>query len=294
VSERWPAPAKLNLFLHITGRRADGYHELQTVFQLLDYGDSLRFGVREDGRIRLAAATPGVPEEQDLCVRAARLLQQSTGSALGADIELDKRLPLGGGLGGGSSDAATVLVALNHLWGTGLSPRQLSELGLALGADVPVFVQGRSAWAEGVGERLTPLPLLPRWYLVLHPDCEVATAKVFAAPDLTRNTPSIKMAAFRAGRVGNDCEAVVRALYPPVGRALDWLGGFAPARLTGTGACVFAAFEHEAGARAVLAQLPSPWQGFVARGVDESPLRRHLQALAAGRAGERTGPVGEY
>lgn len=281
ATQVWPAPAKLNLFLHIVGRRTDGYHELQTVFQLLDYGDVLRFQVREDGQVRRRYALAGVPAEADLTVRAARLLQEATGCSLGADISVEKRLPLGGGLGGGSSDAATTLVALNRLWGTDLDEDALAELGVQLGADVPVFVRGRTAWAEGIGEKLRPLNLQPAWYLIVHPGCEVSTAAVFRAPDLTRNTPSIKMAAFHAGRVRNDCEPVVRTLHPEVGRALDWLAKFANARLTGTGACVFAAFDSEAAARAVLAQLPPKWRGFVARGVNESPLRACVADVAA-------------
>ncbi len=277
----WPAPAKLNLFLHVCGRRADGYHELQTVFQLLDYGDSLRFRVRDDGVVTRRPELPGVPEAEDLCVRAARCLQAATGTSLGVDIELIKRLPIGGGIGGGSSDAATTLVALNTLWRTGLTVDELAALGLTLGADVPVFVRGRSAWGEGVGERLQPVALEPRWYLVLFPGCAVHTGKVFADPELTRNTPRITMAAFRAGLARNDCEPVVRRLYPEVGQALDWLGQHAPARLTGTGGCVFAAFTEEASARAVLAQVPARWQAFVARGVDISPLWLAVECQAA-------------
>lgn len=281
MATEWPAPAKLNLFLHICGRRADGYHLLQTVFQLLDYGDTLRVSPRADGKIRRVAELPEVPEDEDLCLRAARLLQQETGCRLGADIHIDKRLPIGGGLGGGSSDAATALVALNALWRTGLDVDALSRLGLRLGADVPVFVRGLSAWGEGVGERLSPVRLGSRWYLVVAPGVSVSTGRVFAAPELTRNTPRITMSAFRAGRVRNDCEPVVRGLYPGVARALDWLAQFGEARLTGTGGCVFAAFATEPEARAVCEQVPPPWQAFVARGVDVSPLRRVAAAQAA-------------
>ncbi len=281
MATEWPAPAKLNLFLHICGRRADGYHLLQTVFQLLDYGDTLRVSPRADGKIRRVAELPEVPEDEDLCLRAARLLQQETGCRLGADIHIDKRLPIGGGLGGGSSDAATALVALNALWRTGLDVDALSRLGLRLGADVPVFVRGLSAWGEGVGERLSPVRLGSRWYLVVAPGVSVSTGRVFAAPELTRNTPRITMSAFRAGRVRNDCEPVVRGLYPEVARALDWLAQFGEARLTGTGGCVFAAFATEPEARAVCEQVPPPWQAFVARGVDVSPLRRVAAAQAA-------------
>lgn len=281
IAGEWPAPAKLNLFLHVCGRRADGYHLLQTVFQLLDFGDVLRFAPRPDGAIRRVKDLPGVPADDDLCVRAARLLQAATGTTQGVDIELDKRLPLGGGLGGGSSDAATTLVALNALWDTGLDTPALARLGLQLGADVPVFVHGLSSWGEGVGERLSPVELGSMWYLVLFPAVHVATGRVFAAPELTRNTPQITMSAFRAGRVRNDCEPVVRALYPEVAQALDWLAEFGKARLTGTGGCVFAAFASEQDAQAVCAQVPAPWRAFVARGVDVSPLRLALERRAA-------------
>ncbi len=267
----WPAPAKLNLFLHITGRRADGYHCLQTVFQLLDHGDALTFDLRDDGRIVRREELAGVAAEADLCVRAARLLQQATGCRLGADITLDKRLPLGGGLGGGSSDAATVLVALNALWETGLTLQELAGLGGRLGADVPVFVHGRSAWAEGVGEVLTPLDLGPRWYLVLVPACHVATAEIFEAPELTRDSAPITMADFLAGNVRNDCEPVVTARHPEVAEGLRRLGG--AGRMSGTGACVFAAFADAASAGRA---LPEGCEGFVARGLDRSPLLDRL------------------
>lgn len=275
--EVWPAPAKLNWFLHVLGRRPDGYHQLQTAFQLLDRGDELRIRVRDDGRIQRSGTVVGVAPAQDLALRAAQLLRTETGARLGAQIEIDKRLPLGGGLGGGSSDAATVLVALNHLWQCGLDVDELAALGLRLGADVPLFVRGHSAWAEGVGERLTPMTLPNRWFAILHPGPEVSTATVFAAPDLTRNTDPIKMSGFCAGMGRNDCEPVVRTLYPDVGRALDWLAGYGSARLTGTGACVFAAFDDENRAREVIEQCPSEWRGFVARGVNESPLQASLR-----------------
>lgn len=265
----WLAPAKLNLFLHITGRRADGYHRLQTVFQFLDFGDRLRFAVREDGRIRLRTPLPGVPPERDLSVRAARLLQAASGTPLGVDITLDKRLPLGGGLGGGSSDAATTLVALNRLWGTGLDAAALAELGLRLGADVPVFVRGRAAWAEGVGERLTPVDLPEPWYLVLCPPVHVSTAEVFSAPQLQRDCPPITIRDFLAGRpTRNVCEPVVRARHPEVAAALEALSAFGEARMTGTGACGFVAFERQTQARDALAALEARWPGFVARGMN--------------------------
>lgn len=272
----WPAPAKLNLFLHITGRRPDGYHSLQTVFQFLDYGDTLRFEVTDSPEIRLETPTPGVPPEQDLTVRAACMLQQRAGVSRGARIHLEKRLPQGGGVGGGSSDAATVLVALNRLWQAGLSENQLAELGLALGADVPVFVRGRAAWAEGVGEALTPVDLPEPWFLVIKPPVTVSTAEVFSAPELTRDTPAITIPAFLSGAGRNDCEPVVRRRYPVVAEVLDWLGQIAPARMTGTGACVFAAFETREAAERIAATLPAVWSGFVARGCNRSPL---LQAL---------------
>ncbi len=268
----FPAPAKLNLFLHVTGRRADGYHLLQSVFRLVDYGDRVWLGVRRDGRIERLADVPGVPADQDLTVRAARLLQEATACPLGADIHLEKRLPMGGGLGGGSSDAATVLLALNRLWNLGLPRQRLEELALRLGADVPVFVYGRSAFAEGVGEKLTPISLPPAWYVVLIPPVAVATAGVFAAPELTRNTPPIKIADFLSGAGRNDLQPVVVKEYPEVARHLDWLGRFGEARMTGSGACVFLAVENEAGARAILRELPRDMQGFVARGLDRHPL----------------------
>lgn len=286
---RLPAPAKLNLFLHILGRRADGYHELQTLFQLLDHGDWLEFTPNPLGQVRLVNAIPGVPDAQNLILRAARLLEQAAPShrpRLGIDIRLDKRLPMGGGLGGGSSDAATTLHALNQLWGLGLSSAELAELGLSLGADVPVFVLGHTAWGEGVGERLTPLPAghnatLPEtWFVVIKPDCEVPTARVFSDPRLTRNTPKRKIAPAVEGcweSLDNDCEAVVKMLFPPVHRALDWLRDYAPARLTGTGSCIFAPVSSPEQADEILGQLPTEWQGFKSRGVSESPLLRALK-----------------
>ena len=277
VSLEWPAPAKLNLFLHITGRRADGYHLLQTVFQFLDYGDSLDFHVREDGRIQRSAGPDGVPAKQDLTVRAAELLKARSGTRLGAEIRLRKNLPLQAGLGGGSSDAATTLVALNALWGAGLTPAGLAELGLELGADVPVFLGGRAAWAEGVGEKLTPLELPEPWYLVVEPGCRVATREIFQAPELTRNSAAITIAGFRAGQGRNDFEPTVRARYPEVSKALDWLAIRAEARLTGSGACVYAAFPEEAQASTVAEALPKEWHGFVARGCNRSPLMARLE-----------------
>jgi 4-diphosphocytidyl-2-C-methyl-D-erythritol kinase len=268
----WPAPAKLNLFLHVLGRRADGYHELQTVFQLLDFSDQLTFSLRRDPEILRPAGLDGLAEEDDLVVRAARLLQSEAGVEEGVEIRVDKRIPAGGGLGGGSSDAATTLVALNHLWDAGMSKEALAGLGARLGADVPVFVQGRSAWAEGTGDRLTALDLPARWFLVIHPGVAVPTAEIFSAPELTRNSTPITISRFLSAGGRNDCVPVVRDRYAEVGRALDWLGRRGEARLTGTGACVFAAFEDERHARAVLAELPAKWSGFVARGLNRSPL----------------------
>ena len=271
---RWyPAPAKLNLFLHVVGRRPDGYHELQTVFRFLDHGDRLRIRVRDDSRIVRVNAVEGVPVEDDLCMRAARQLQRHAGCTRGAEIELDKVLPLGGGLGGGSSDAATALLVLNHLWGLNLSGVELGALALQLGADVPVFVFGRNAFAEGIGEILTPITLAPAWYVVLVPPVSVSSARIYADPQLTRNTNRIKMSAFFAGAVGNDLEEVVCRHFPVVRFYLDWLKQHAPARMTGSGACVFASFATEHLARDVFASRPSCMNGFVARGLEQHPLR---------------------
>ncbi len=282
MSPAWPAPAKLNLFLHVTGRRPDGYHSLQTVFQLLDYCDELFIEPTGDGAIRRPEGPANVAPEDDLAVRAARLLQQASGCRAGAEIRISKRIPAGGGLGGGSSDAATVLVALNRAWGLDWSAGQLAGLGLQLGADVPVFVHGRSAWAEGVGERLAPVDLPPAWYAVVCPGCAVSTAAVFSAPELTRDTSETTINGFLSGGGRNDCEPVVRHRYPAVAAALDWLSGRAAggvARLTGTGGCVFARFETAAAAQAALHGLPTGWTGFAARGLAESPLLGRLAAV---------------
>jgi 4-diphosphocytidyl-2-C-methyl-D-erythritol kinase len=276
----WPAPAKLNLFLHILGRRSDGYHELQTCFQFVDLCDEISLEARDDGRIRRVAAIADVAEEADLCVRAARALQSAAGCALGADISVLKRIPMGGGLGGGSSDAATCLVALNHLWQLRWPIDDLAALGLKLGADVPVFVRGRAAWAEGIGERLTPLypPDAPSEtnYLILKPNIGVSTAEVFQDIELTRNSAPITIHGFLASGGRNDCLSVVRRRYPEVARALDWLSGFGPARLTGTGACVFLACEMPARGREILRELPPGWNGFLVRGLNDSPLLERL------------------
>jgi len=272
AATRYPAPGKLNLFLHVIGRRADGYHLLQTAFRFIDYGDELGFAVRDDGVVRRITELAGVPADSDLCVRAARLLKDRAGSRLGADIELVKRLPMGGGLGGGSSDAATTLVVLNRLWQTGLTRVQLQDLAVELGADVPVFVFGRSAFAEGVGERLAEIRLRPAWYLVLVPETAVSTAEIFSAPELTRNTIAITIAAFSVGQGRNDLEPVVCRRYPQVARHLEWLRRYGDARMTGSGACVFCGFETEAQAQQVLSELPAEMRGFVARGLDRHPL----------------------
>jgi 4-diphosphocytidyl-2-C-methyl-D-erythritol kinase len=275
------APAKLNLMLHIVGRRPDGYHELQTVFQLVDLCDQLTIAVREDGVISRGAGPTGVAEADDLTVRAARALQAATGTRLGADIAINKSIPMGGGLGGGSSDAATTLLVLNELWRTGLTSEQIAAIGAKMGADVPVFVAGRSAWAEGIGEKLVPVSLGPdSWFLILFPGVAVPTGPVFQAPELTRNSPPTTMRGFLETGGRNDCEAVVRARFPAVAEALDWLGGFSPARLTGTGSCVFAKFARVEDAERVATRVPSQWRAFVARGLDESPL---LEELAPAR-----------
>ena len=271
----YPAPAKLNLFLHVVGRRPDGYHLLQTVFRFVDYGDSLAFTIRDDGVIRRVSPLPGVDPEQDLTVRAARLLQQETGCRLGADIVLEKRLPMGGGLGGGSSDAATVLLALNRLWNLNLGRQTLQELGLRLGADVPVFVFGESAFAEGVGEKLQPVALPPAWYVVLVPPVAVSTLEIFTSRELTRATKPIKMSDFSTGcawSISNDLEPVVCRKYPQVAECLDWLRAFGDARMTRSGACVFAAFSSEEEANKVFSMKPAQMAGFVAKGLDRHPL----------------------
>jgi len=269
---RWPAPAKINLFLHVVGRRADGYHLLQTVFRFLDHGDDLIFSPRADGRVEPARPLPGVPAAADLTVRAALLLREAAGVHHGVTIALEKRLPLGGGLGGGSSDAATTLVALNRLWGCGLSRQALQELGLSLGADVPVFIHGCSCFAEGVGERFLDLVLPSAWYLVTVPAVAVPTAEIFRAADLRRDTPVLAPDRWRPGDGHNDLEPVACRLYPEVARHLAWLRRQGPARMSGSGACCFAEFGSEDEARCALAALPAGMSGFVARGLDRHPL----------------------
>lgn len=273
MSHAYPAPAKLNLFLHVVGRRADGYHLLQSVFRLIDHADTVHLTLRDDGRVVRDGDLPGVPEDADLSVRAARLLLPFAPAGAGVGIRIDKVLPMGGGLGGGSSDAATVLLALNRLWGINLPRAALQALALQLGADVPVFVYGRTAFAEGVGEVLHDVSVPPAWYVVLMPPVQVPTGAVFAAPELTRDTPALKIARFSAGTgQRNDLEPVVVARFPDVARHLEWLARFGDARMTGSGACVFAAFAAEDVAREVLRQLPPTMQGFVAQGLDRHPL----------------------
>jgi 4-diphosphocytidyl-2-C-methyl-D-erythritol kinase len=272
-----PAPAKLNLFLHVIGRRPDGYHLLQTLFRFIDLHDTLHFSLREDGMVRRTNAVEGVADEQDLCVRAARLLQSDTGCGLGVDITVEKRIPMGGGLGGGSSDAATTLIALNRLWSLGLSRAHLMQLGLRLGADVPVFVFGENAFAEGVGEELQAYPLAEAWYVVLFPPVHVPTAQIFAHPELTRDTVSITMRAlserqFRGRPLHNDLQSVVCKLYPEVARHITWLAKFGKAMMTGSGACVFAEFAGRSQAETVMKQLPHGMRGVVAQGLARHPL----------------------
>jgi 4-diphosphocytidyl-2-C-methyl-D-erythritol kinase len=276
----WPAPAKLNLFLHIVGRRADGYHLLQTAFQLLDWGDTVHLRVRADGEITRVNDVPGVAPKSDLCLRAAHALREYSGGRLGVDIALDKRIPLGGGLGGGSSDAATVLVALNDLWSSGLSPDQLAGIALRLGADVPVFVRGYSAWAEGVGEKLTPIALRPRHYVIVDPGVSVATSALFQAPELTRNSPPLTISDYLSGSGAGTTNAftpVVRAGYPPLAAAIDWLGQFGEARLTGSGGCVFVDVESAERADEIAKRCPAHFAVYQARGVDRSPLLDALE-----------------
>ena len=268
----WPSPAKVNLFLHITGRRDDGYHEIQTAFQFLDYSDSLEFQVQQSGTIELLTPLKGVKNESNLIIRAAKCLQSHTNSKQGAKISIKKRLPIGGGLGGGSSNAATTLIALNHLWQTKLTTTKLAQLGLTLGADVPVFIHGYAAWAEGVGEELTPISPAEPWYIVIVPDCQVSTAEVFSSRELTRDCEPITISRFLSGEVNNVCERVVLKNYSAVSQAVDWLNRYGKSRMSGTGACVFAGFDSQVQAQQVLEDLPSHWRGFIAKGCNQSPL----------------------
>jgi 4-diphosphocytidyl-2-C-methyl-D-erythritol kinase len=285
----YPAPAKLNLFLHVVGRRADGYHLLQSVFTLIDLADTLRFRARDDGVIRRVNDVPGVPEGNDLVVRAAKLLQEASGTRHGADIEVDKRIPIGGGLGGGSSDAATTLLALNAIWRVGFEREALAEIGAGLGADVPFFIFGRNAWAEGIGDRLREMKIAPRWYLVLVPPVQVPTQAAYTAPELTRNTETLKMEDFSAfpqgfsgfvaaGQLHNDLEPVVCKRFPAVGEHLDLLRKHSRARMTGSGACVFAEFSDRESAERVAAQMPESMHGFIAQGLQQHPLLEAVEA----------------
>ncbi len=276
-----PAPAKLNLFLHITGKRPDGYHNLQTLFQLLDYGDELTFAPRPSNEIVVESSINSLNTPDNLVYRAAKALQQRAGTCQGVHITLRKHLPMGGGIGGGSSDAATTLLGLNHLWQCQLPESDLLTLGAQLGADIPVFIRGRTAWAEGIGEQLEPIDLPEKWYLVLAPDCHVSTAAIFSHKDLTRDTPLIKVAAFLKQGGRNDCQQLVKKLYPPVANALNWLDNFGPAQMTGTGACVFTTFSDKASAEAVFAQRPKAFSGFVAKGVNRHPAHKQLSTISA-------------
>lgn len=275
----WPSPAKLNLFLHITGRNANGYHELQTLFQILDRGDRLAFEINDNSHIALADSLPGVPDEDNLVVKAARLLVKHTGTDKGVTIHIDKQLPMGGGIGGGSSNAATTLVALNNLWNCQLSDEELATIGLQLGADVPVFIHGKTVFAEGVGEKFAPATVPSAWYLIVNPGVHVSTPAVFGEPELPRQTPRLAWSAYHYENTRNDCQEIVCKRYPEVAKLLQWLVHYAPSRMTGTGACVFATFSDQQEARDVLAKLPAHWTGFVAKGVAESPLQLKRQEV---------------
>ena len=276
LSTRWPSPAKLNLFLYINGRTENGYHELQTLFQFVDHGDELTIQANDSGEITISPEIEGVPLKDNLIWKAATALQRFANCSYGAHIDLHKILPMGGGIGGGSSNAATALVALNYLWQTNLSDDELAEIGLALGADVPVFVRGFSAFAEGVGEKLSPAHPDEKWYLVVRPNVSIATADIFGHPDLTRNTPKRDLETLLNTPSVNDCEKIVRMLYPEVDKQLSWLLQYAPSRLTGTGSCVFAEFSSKSEAETILAQLSDKVSAFVAQGRNVSPLKETL------------------
>ncbi|MCU7553833.1 4-(cytidine 5'-diphospho)-2-C-methyl-D-erythritol kinase [Alteromonas sp. ASW11-19] len=278
----WPSPAKLNLFLHILGRYENGYHQLQSLFQMLDYGDRLAFVTDESGSVRLQEPLAGVPNDENLVVRAARLLQPCANLPhAGVTIHLDKQLPMGGGIGGGSSNAATTLVALNVLWQCHLSEDELADIGLSLGADVPIFVRGLTAFAGGVGEQITPVAQPENWYLVVNPGIHISTADVFGADELPRNTAPIDWDSYQFETTGNDCQQIVCDRHPEVAKLLQWLVHYAPSRMTGTGACVFATFTDQNLARQVQAMLPAEWTSFVAKGVNQSPLKQKLQEVNA-------------
>ena len=277
ISITLPAPAKLNLFLRITGRRADGYHNLQTLFQLLDYGDQLKITACKNPNIVLTSSLVNIPAEENLIVRAARALQEATNCSWGCEIQLDKKLPMGAGLGGGSSNAATTLVGLNLLWQCGLTQEQLAVIGRQLGADVPVFIAGNSAFAEGIGDQLTPVELPKNWYLVVTPHIKVSTEEIFSHPQLTRNSPPIKIRALLEAQYRNDCQPVVEAMYPQVKEVLQWLQRFPNPLMTGTGASAFCRFDDELSARQALAEVPQQWSAFVARGVNISSLHKQME-----------------
>jgi 4-diphosphocytidyl-2-C-methyl-D-erythritol kinase len=283
VSSKWPAPAKINLFLHIIGQRPDGYHLLQTAFQFIELADEIDFTILDSGKVKRSSVLEGVAVTDDLVIKAAHALKEKTGCKLGVDIKVHKKIPIGGGLGGGSSDAATTLVALNELWGCRLPSEELVTMGLSLGADVPIFIHSQASWAEGIGEDLMPIEPEESIYLVIHPGCSVVTAKVFSADDLTRNTTTITIRDFLERGGINDCETVVRKQYKEVKNAMDWLARFAHARLTGTGACIFASFSDFQEASVVKDQLPDKWQGYIVKGMNSSPL---LERLAIERTRE--------
>ena len=280
TSGKWLSPAKLNLFLHINNRRPDNYHELQSLFQMLEYGDEMMFDVTQDGHICLTPPLHGVAHDDNLIVKAAKLLQQETDTQLGANIRLHKKLPMGGGIGGGSSNAATTLVVLNHLWQTKLDIDQLTTLGLSLGADVPIFVHGRTAFAEGVGEEITAVNIPEVYYLVTTPDIHVSTSAVFQHPNLPRATPKIQWHDYTFEKTHNDCQELVCELYPNIAKTLQWLLEYAPSRLTGTGASIFSVFEHKEDALETLKKLPDGLNGFVCKGVNQSAVHRRLSELS--------------
>lgn len=276
---RWPAPAKLNLMLRITGRRPDGYHALQTVFQFIDKCDYLSFSVNGERSISLSPPLPDVPQEQDLCVRAALALQKESGVCYGAEIRAEKNIPMGGGLGGGSSDAATTLLALNRLWGVNFNRQRLMEIGVKLGADVPIFIYGHSAWAEGIGEEITAIDIPECWYVVVIPACHVSTAEIFSSPKLTRNNKPVTINSFLSGWQKNDCLSVVTAAYPQVKLALEALSNLGTPRLTGTGACIFAAFDSESEAHKAKSSMEGGWNAFVSKGLNKSPALERLELV---------------